>query len=280
MKLVKRTEIEKSNITYNLHVENDHNYVAERAVVQNCHKAKADVLKNQLTGMFGNVPIRWGLTGTVPQEEYDAVGCTCALGPVIGALSSKELQDQGVLSKLDINMIQLQDGILGFGNYAQELKWLTTDTRRLTATADIISQLAKMGNTLVLVDRIATGEALVELHPDWVFLRGSTKQTDRQSEYDSVSDSDGKVIVATYGIAAVGINVPRIFNLVMFEPGKSFVRVIQTIGRGLRKAKDKDYVNVVDISSNSKYSKKHLTARKKFYKDQGFPFKVTKVEYK
>ena len=91
---------------------------------------------------------------------------------------------------------------------------------------------------------------------------------------------DNKVIVATYGVAAVGINIPRIFNLVLLEPGKSFVRVIQSIGRGIRKAEDKDYLHVVDITSNLKYSKRHLTKRKAFYKEQGFPFQVTKVEYK
>ena len=91
---------------------------------------------------------------------------------------------------------------------------------------------------------------------------------------------NNKVIVATYGVAAVGINIPRIFNLVMLEPGKSFVRVIQSIGRGIRKAEDKDYVNVVDITSDLKYSKRHLTKRKVFYKEQGFRHTITKVEYK
>ena len=103
---------------------------------------------------------------------------------------------------------------------------------------------------------------------------------ERKENYDEVADSTGKVIVATYGVAAVGINIPRIFNLVMLEPGKSFVRVIQSIGRGIRKAEDKDYVQVVDITSNLKYSKRHLTKRKQFYKEQNFRHKVTKVEYK
>ena len=89
-----------------------------------------------------------------------------------------------------------------------------------------------------------------------------------------------KIIIATYGVASVGINIPRIFNLVLIEPGKSFVRVIQSIGRGIRKAEDKDYLNVIDITSNLKYSKRHLTKRKAFYKEQGFPFQVTKLEYK
>ena len=249
-------------------------------MVDEVHNAKADVLRDQLSGMFKHVPIRWGLTGTIPKDDHEAVACTCALGPVIGSLSSKELQDMGVLADLDISVLQMKDAPAGFNSYAQELKWLTTDETRLQHISSVIAQLSKNGNTLVLIDRIRTGEIFTEQNPDWVFVSGGMKVKDRQTEYDEISEMDNKVIVATYGVAAVGINIPRIFNLVMLEPGKSFVRVIQSIGRGIRKAEDKDYVNVVDITSDLKYSKRHLTKRKVFYKEQGFRHTITKVEYK
>tara|TARA_R110001606_G_C15385397_1_gene650915 strand:+ start:1303 stop:2760 length:1458 start_codon:yes stop_codon:yes gene_type:complete len=249
-------------------------------MVDEVHKAKADVLRNLLSGVFAHVPIRWGLTGTIPKDEYEAVGCTCSLGPVTGKMSSKELQDMGVLADLDISILQLQDGMIEFGGYAQELKWLVTDPKRIEQLSKIINGFAETGNTLVLIDRIKTGEMLAETNEDWVFVSGSMKQKDRQDNYDDVSEMDNKVIVATYGVAAVGINIPRIFNLILIEPGKSFVRVIQSIGRGIRKAQDKDYVNVVDITSNLKYSKRHLTKRKAFYREQNFRHSVTKVEYK
>jgi superfamily II DNA or RNA helicase len=79
-------------------------------------------------------------------------------------------------------------------------------------------------------------------------------------------------------VAAVGINIPRIFNLVLVEPGKSFVRVIQSIGRGIRKADDKDFVTIHDLCASTKYSKRHLTERKRFYKDAQYPFSVKKVD--
>ena len=85
--------------------------------------------------------------------------------------------------------------------------------------------------------------------------------------------------MATYGVAAVGINIPRIFNLVLLEPGKSFVRVIQSIGRGIRKAQDKDHVEIWDLTSSAKFSKKHLTTRKKYYEEAGYPYKIEKVKY-
>jgi superfamily II DNA or RNA helicase len=115
--------------------------------------------------------------------------------------------------------------------------------------------------------------------PDVTFVSGAMKGKARKEEYDSIASSDSKITIATYGVAAVGINVPRIFNLVLFEPGKSFVRVIQSIGRGLRKAQDKDAVNIWDITSTCKFSKRHLTARKKFYNDAHYPFTIEKAKW-
>jgi superfamily II DNA or RNA helicase len=103
---------------------------------------------------------------------------------------------------------------------------------------------------------------------------------DRKEEYDEIATSTNKIIVATYGVAAVGINIPRIFNLVLIEPGKSFVRVIQSIGRGIRKAEDKDFVQIWDITSSCKFAKRHLTQRKTFYKEANYPFDVEKLTYR
>jgi superfamily II DNA or RNA helicase len=87
-------------------------------------------------------------------------------------------------------------------------------------------------------------------------------------------------MVATYGVAAVGINIPRIFNLVLIEPGKSFVRVIQSIGRGIRKAEDKEEVIIYDVTSSCKFAKRHLTQRKVFYKEAKYPFSLEKLNYR
>jgi len=249
-----------------------------------CTWQSLDILEKATKAGTANITIDEFLEGVVcvmvDEDEYEAVGCVCAIGPVVGNLSSKELQDMGVLADLDINILQLQDGQLGFNSYAQELKWLLTDPTRIDHISQIINGLCTGGNTLVLIDRIKTGEMLMERNSDWVFISGEMKTNDRQKEYAEVSEMNNKVIVATYGVAAVGINIPRIFNLVMIEPGKSFVRVIQSIGRGIRKAEDKDYVQVVDLTSNLKYSKRHLTHRKTYYKEQNFRNQMTKVEYK
>ena len=249
-------------------------------MVDEVHQAKADILKKLLTGSFRNVPIRWGLTGTIPKADHERLSLEVSLGEVVHQLAASDLQEQGVLAQCDVNILQLQDSV-SYGNYQSELTYLTTDKNRLDYLGDIIANMAETGNTLVLVDRIKAGEGLVErLGDSVVFISGSMKSKDRKDEYDEVSEANNKIIIATYGVAAVGINIPRIFNLVLLEPGKSFVRVIQSIGRGIRKAQDKDSVQIWDITSSAKFSKRHLTERKKFYKEANYPFRVEKVNYK
>jgi len=248
-------------------------------IVDEVHMAKAEALKTLLTGVMAHVPIRWGLTGTVPKEKFESQALLVGLGPVIGRLSANELQQQGVLAQCHVNIVQLVDYV-EYKDYQSELKYLLEESGRLDTIADLVTRVNETGNTLVLVDRVAAGQALVDRLGDRaVFVSGSTKGTKRQAEYDAVATATDKIIVATYGVAAVGINIPRIFNLVMVEPGKSFTRVIQSIGRGIRKAEDKDHVAIWDITSTCKFSKRHLTKRKAFYREANYPFSAEKLDW-
>jgi superfamily II DNA or RNA helicase len=248
-------------------------------IVDEVHMAKAEALKTLLTGVMAHIPIRWGLTGTVPKEKFESQALLVGLGPVIGRLSANELQQQGVLAQCHVNIVQLVDHV-EYKDYQSELKYLLEESGRLDTIAALVERVNETGNTLVLVDRVAAGQALVDRLGDRaVFVSGATKGTKRQAEYDAVATATDKIIVATYGVAAVGINIPRIFNLVMVEPGKSFTRVIQSIGRGIRKAEDKDHVEIWDITSTCKFSKRHLTKRKVFYREANYPFSAEKLDW-
>ena len=247
-------------------------------IVDEVHQAKADVLKNLLTRNLRNAPIRWGLTGTVPKAPHEFEAIHASLGPVIGQITAKELQDKGVLSQCHVNIVQLMDTVV-HNDYQSELKYLVTNKKRVEYIGKLLNTVKQSGNTLILVDRISAGEMLQELIPGSVFVKGDVKLKDRKEAYDEINEGTNHVVIATYGVAAVGINIPRIFNLVLIEPGKSFVRVIQSIGRGVRKAKDKDFVQIWDITSTCKFAKRHLTQRKKFYKEAQYPFTIEKVDW-
>ncbi len=247
-------------------------------MVDEVHMAKAEVLKKILTQNLSNAPIRWGLTGTIPKQDFEYQALRASIGDVVHRVSAHELQAKGVLSNCHVNIVQTAEW-KEFGSYAEELKYLVTDSERMTYISRLIKQIANSGNTLVLVDRIESGKFMINELPDSVFISGEVKTKDRKEEYDEIKTATNKIIVATYGVAAVGINIPRIFNLVLLEPGKSFVRVIQSIGRGIRKAEDKDHVEIWDITASTKYAKRHLTERKKYYKDAKYPFSIEKTKY-
>lgn len=249
-------------------------------MVDEVHSAKADKLKELLTGPMAGIPLRWGLTGTVPKEEFEYLSLYAGLGPVVGEIRASDLQEKGVLANCHVQILQLRDEHVEFKTYPEETAFLTSDKARLNWIAEYCTALAGSGNTLILVNGIETGKYLTDGIPGASFVYGNTKSKERSKEYKEVQGATNKVIIATYGVAAVGINIPRIFNLVLFEAGKSFTRVIQSVGRGIRKAQDKDAVNIIDLCSTAKFSSKHLGARKVFYSDAEYPFNITKVDYR
>jgi superfamily II DNA or RNA helicase len=252
-------------------------------IVDECHMVKGAILKKILTQNIVKAPIRWGLTGTVPKEDFNFENLRVSIGNVVGYARARELQDKGVLSSCHVNIVQTAE-YKEFKTYPEELKYLVTNKERMEYVGNLINKINESGNTLILVDRIECGNILLEhlnklTEGQAVFVSGSMKTKDRKEEYKEIATSDNKIIIATYGVAAVGINIPRIFNLVLIEPGKSFIRVIQSIGRGIRKADDKDFVQVWDITGSTKRTKQHLSERKRFYKEAQYPFTVEKVKY-
>ena len=156
-------------------------------MVDEVHQAKADVLKKLLTSAFSNIPIRWGLTGTIPKAEHERLSLEISLGEVTNSLSAHELQDLGVLANCEVNVLQLQDTV-SYGDYQSELTYLTTNKNRLDYMSKFIDKLSKSGNTLVLVDRIKAGQGLIErLGDKTVFVSGTMKTKDRKDEYDESS---------------------------------------------------------------------------------------------
>ena len=131
----------------------------------------------------------------------------------------------------------------------------------------VIDRQAVYGNTLVLVNSVDFGKKLAQQIKGAVFLHGDDDTKVRKEFYDTFAVRDDVIVIATYGIASTGLSINRIFNLVLIDVGKSFTRVIQSIGRSLRKSPDKDCAHVVDVYSNLTWGKQHFGTRKKYYKE-------------
>jgi len=274
-------------------------------IVDECHGAKGKELMSLLTEHGANIAHRFGVTGSLPKPETDKMSINVALGQVHIEIPASLLISLGILATLDIHIQQLDEDLTAqyneflannpkiekiptytqykdqyFPEYAAEKSFLQKYEYRKIWMAEKISNLKKQGNTFVLVDGVSFGKQLAQLIPGARFIHGADKKKVRKEIYKSFRDNDNLCIIATVNIASTGINIKRIYNLVLIDLGKSFTRVIQCIGRGLRKAPDKDHVDVFDICSDFKYGKTHLAERIKYYKEANYPHTKEKIKYK
>lgn len=277
-------------------------------IVDECHGLKGNVLTKIICDHASKIPYRYGFTGTLPKEASDQMSVVVAVGPVRHTMPARTLIDAGVLADIDIDVFQLEEDLKsqydqfveetkGFGNpptykqfkdsyfgdYAAEKGYLHKNDARTEWIADMIiaAQQSNRGNIMCFVDSIPFGRKLCELIPGALFVNGVDvkKASEREKLYDVFNQRDDVIMIATVHIAGTGLNIPRIFQLFLLDIGKSYIRVIQSIGRGLRKAHDKDAIRVVDVCSDLKYSKKHLKQRTNYYDEAQYPYKKRKILY-
>jgi len=279
-------------------------------IVDEAHGLKGNVLSTILTDHAAKVPYRFGFTGTLPKDKSDAWAVHVAVGPVRYQVPAFELIEKGLLAKINIDVVQLTEDLTEeydqfiadtpnipnneqptyaefkegyFPDFTAEKSYLQHKEDRITYLAQYIEAKrdAKRGNVLCLIDNIAFGRKLAAEINGAIFVNGkdvrSTKE--RKQIYDLFASHDDLVVIATVHIAGTGIDIHRIFNLMLIDIGKSFIRVIQAIGRGLRMAEDKDSVHISDLTSDLKYSRKHMRERIKFYKEAQYPHKLHKINY-
>lgn len=273
-------------------------------VVDECHGLKGPVLKELLLESGKDIPFRFGVTGTLPKGKVDKMSVKVSVGPTLYEIPAHELQEKDYLAKLRIDIIQLEMDMTEyyqeylettehfppmtykvfrdkfFASYTEEKKYLHKHDERTDWIADYITTQHSLGlgNVLCLVNGIPFGRKLAKRIDGAIFLSGNDDVEDRKEVYKMFNDRNDLTVVATVNIAGTGLDIPRIFQLIGVDMGKSFIRTIQSIGRGLRKAKDKDKVVYTDICSDLKFSRKHLGQRKKYFREQKYKYKLHKVE--
>ena len=254
----------------------------QAVIVDESHGVKAEVIRELINKHGSHIGYRYGVTGTFPKSEADQYALKVSIGTIVAEVPAAWLIAQGYLSSLEITPVETQDIDQELPDYASEKSYLSKNEGRLEALAQLIMQKRdEIGNTLVLVNSIAQGQALAELIPDCVFLFGESDQKERAAQYSQYADQDGLIVIATFGIASTGISIDRIFCQFLIDSGKSFIRAIQSIGRGLRKKGDKNHVHIFDVHSKLSFSKKHYKKRKEYYREAQYPVaaKPLKLKY-
>lgn len=261
------------------------------ALIDECQGVKSKVLTEILNQAGSHIGYRFGLTGSLPKHPTDMTSIKSALGEVIYTVEAHELIAEGFLSTANISLMVTKDGqyyssMVDKGEtakleYSVEMDWLRKNKPRNFWIRDLVISKAERekGNSLVLVGDVKYGKALQKLIPNSIFLHGADKQKLREQFYKAFDTENNMVVIATVQIAGVGLSIDRIFNLFFIDIGKSYVRTIQAVGRGLRVGHDKNHVDVFDITSDMPFSVQHTRKRKSYYKEANYPVTQSKVTY-
>lgn len=261
------------------------------ALIDECQGVKSKVLTDILNQFGSHIGYRIGLTGSLPKHATDMMSIKTALGDVIYTVEAHQLISDGFLATANIRLLITEDSdlyssVIDKGDitkleYSTEMDWLRKNVPRNHWICDLIHKQASQekGNSLVLVGDVKYGKALQKLIPSSVFLHGSDKQKLREQFYKAYETENNMIVIATVQIAGVGLSIDRIFNLFFIDIGKSYVRTIQAVGRGLRVGHDKKHVDVFDITSDMPFSIAHTRKRKSYYKEANYPVTQQKVSY-
>jgi superfamily II DNA or RNA helicase len=250
-------------------------------IVDEAHGASAKTIGDLITEHGKHIAYRYGFTGTIPKPETDRLTLRGSLGEVLYRITAAELIAMGYLAQLEIEPVEIQEKVdEEFPDYSAEKAYTSKSAERLDFLADlIIARASQYGNTLVLVNTIKQGQQLQKLIKNSVFLHGATESDVRAEWYSTFAERDDLIVIATSGIASTGISIDRVFCLMLIDAGKSFIKCIQSIGRGLRIGHDKTFVHVTDVYTGLKWGRKHSRERARFYKDATYPvLKIAKAK--
>lgn len=251
-------------------------------IADECHEYKAQEVFDFLSETSGNVPFRFGFTGTLPESDLDKDLIKSVLGPVLLRKPVHELQEEGYLAKLRIEMIEIDEELekdaFG-GDWTAEQTYRDKNPARQKYIKDLLIKLSE-NNMFHVLERVEHGKYYEQEIEGSVFLYGASSNAKRQKRYDEYDNKNGLLTICTTGIFKRGNDIPRMFVMSAQDMGKGFTNIIQTIGRSLRLADGKSEIVFYDIYSNTKHSAKHARKRRKFYKEAKYPHKVNKVKYK
>ena len=253
-----------------------------------CHNFKAKVLQGIMKKM-PDAKWRYGFTGTLDGKQVNHLTLEGHFGPVFKTTTSSELMDKGFLAQLNVEILTLKHNYKSFATYNDEIEYLGELEPRNRFISNLATSLD--GNVLVLFTRVdGHGVPLFDIIKSRTdrpvhMIHGGVDINVREEVRTIADSSDNNIILGSYGTMSTGVNIKRLHHVIFASPSKSRVRVLQSIGRGLRKGKGKDNCTLYDIADDfrkDKFSKenftyRHLAERIKFYVDEDFTYRITSI---
>tara|TARA_Y100000287_G_scaffold150124_1_gene125458 strand:- start:1088 stop:1831 length:744 start_codon:yes stop_codon:yes gene_type:complete len=236
---------------------------------------------------------RFGLTGTLDDLQTHKLVLEGLFGTVNKVISTKELIEKKTLANLKIDSL-----ILGYKEqeckdvknlkYADEMDYIVTHKKRLSFITNLLGNVK--GNVLVLYQFVEKhGKPLYDTikekykNRNVFFVSGSVDALDREKIREISEKTNNAVIVASYGTFSTGINIKNLHNIIFSSPSKSKIRVLQSIGRGLRLNDNKEMCKLFDIADDLTYKGKqnftlrHFMERINIYNEEQFDYTIHRI---
>ena len=256
------------------------------------HGFKAKSLTTLMTKLT-DCPYRVGLTGTLDGTETNKLVLEGLFGQVHKVITTKELMDQGVIAKLQVEAIVLKHPdemckmAAANGAYDDELNYIVTSEARNKFIRNLAMSLK--GNTLILFQFVEKhGEPLAKLIQETTtrpvyFVSGKVDADAREVIRKILETETDAIAVCSSGTFSTGINIKNLHNVVFSSPSKARIKVLQSIGRGLRKSTTKLNMTLYDIAddlswkSKQNHTLRHFVERIKIYAEEQFEYRIHKV---
>jgi len=235
-------------------------------------------------------PVRFGFTGTMPENLLDQWNIIGKIGPVIYEKNSYELRLENFVSHAQIQFLKLihktdplkHMNVSSVNLYREEQNFLMRSEFRNNVISKLACRLPK--NTLILVDYIEHGNAIYNAvnkecgNKQCFFIRGEVEIAEREKIKKLMEENTDVIVVAISKIFSTGINIKNLHYIIFACSGKAKVKIIQSIGRGLRLHKDKDKLIILDITDNFKYSHAHMEKRINLYEKEKIQYTFKEIK--
>jgi len=267
----------------------------ECVIVDECHQAKSKSLVDTMKKCH-HAKYRFGFTGTLSNGGKDSQTHEWVIsglfGPTYKTINTKEMIDKGRASKLDIHCLVLKHTPHKFTQYEEEIQYLISNEKRNKFIKNLALDLK--GNSLILFARVEThGKPLYELinnqsdkNRKIFFVHGGVEVEEREEIRKITERENEAIIVASYGVFSTSISINNLHNIIFASPSKSRIRNLQSIGRVLRKGKNKEKATLYDISDDCTYNNiknytlKHFIDRVRIYNEEQFDYEIIPISLK
>lgn len=259
-------------------------------IVDEVHTAKGDSLSYILNNCI-NCDQRLGMTGTLSNTTVAGLQVVSHFGAYHKVITARDLIEMGYATELKINMVMMKHSLadsmeMNGAEYQKEIEYLISHERR----NELIVKMAKSlkGNVAIMFERIDAHmmivyEQLSAVKENVYLINGEVPTAVRKQIQAAIEAGDDITLLASYGTMQQGVSIKKLHHMILAHPSKSYIRVIQTLGRMMRQHSTKEFSTIWDLvddmsyNGNMNHALRHSHERYKFYLKERHPVAFHKV---